>query len=106
MSTEAPVKGMWVVSSDAAITPKLMQHAKAALESAADSGQQVVVVQGIEFRWRPTPIDTSPLDVERLAEAMWAERDRLDAGIDGANEVLYRRAARAILARLSEPSDV
>ena len=46
------------------------------------------------------------LDVDALAEAMWAERDRLDAGIDGFRELFYRRAARAILARLSgAPTD-
>jgi len=38
------------------------------------------------------------LDVDTLYEAMWAERDRLNV----VNEVLYRRAARAILAHLTK----
>ena len=53
------------------------------------------------FRWGAAPRAEGLPSVEDLAAAMWAERDRLDAGIGGFNEVLYQRAARAILADLS-----
>ena len=62
-----PIKGMWVVASDHELTAEIVHRAKEVLERAAETGEQVVVVEGIEFWWRPTPIDQQVNAAEALA---------------------------------------
>jgi hypothetical protein len=79
--TDPPIAGMWVVDSTSELTPEFMERAIDALESAAAEGKQVVVMEGIEFRWRPIRVeaaDAAALDVETLERALqdlWRTRN-------------------------------
>ena len=90
----------------------MVEHAKPLLERAAENGQQVVVTEGIEFRWRPTPIDTTTLaDYEAAVDALagllsitpkWQSYKGGDAARvrQVARYVLIRDAAESALFRL------
>ncbi len=66
---EPPIAGMWVVESAAELTSEIVDRVKDKLLTAFEDGEQIMVSDGIEFRWRPTRIDPPGLDVERLVEA-------------------------------------
>jgi hypothetical protein len=46
------------------------------------------------------------MEIQLLADLMWAERDDLDAGVTGHNRRLYRSAAKRILWQLSHRADL
>ena len=55
---EPPIAGMWVVESQQhELTPEIVRAVQDTLEVASAEGKQIIVVEGIEFRWRPTRVE-------------------------------------------------
>jgi len=91
-----PIAGMWVVDSYAELTREIVDAAKDLLESAAAEGKQVVVLDGIEFRWRPTRIDCQPLNVDLLRRALLHSERGDDASARAQAEVVAAEYARLV----------
>lgn len=93
---------MTAIASDALDTLEYVMKYGDTIAIYAVIKERGLVIPSLEAAGAAT--ETGGLDPDAVFAALWAERDRLDAGISGFNKVLYRRAARSITARLRSPS--
>ena len=74
----APITGWWTVESGFDLAPDGIELIKDALETAAANGEQVVTVEGIEFRWHPVASDDADLYDHLAAVHRIVHGDRCD----------------------------